>query len=341
MTINAKKAIHITNGAASGGTVLHAVDVPPENLLVYWDELSGGPWVDFGDLGAWDQVRQDFVKSLAVEECYGSPDPNDDDGYDLLLDERKLGDAEIIYLWLGSGLADQLFLVLLVRFFTRVGLETRKLRVLQFQYVPGVDHEVKRLSLLSPETVRQHGHAEPLIASELDYLETVWSALVSQKPGLLARLVDGPGDPPLPVLNRGLRCLLGRYPDRSTGLNTLDTTLLETTCHEGPAAASIIGATLVRIWESFDDPSDFYLYTRLRRMGDASLNRKLVELGGTSPAMRDTEVRITETGLDVLNGKANAVEINGIDDWVCGVHLCSETNDVWYRDGDALTGSGF
>jgi len=32
----------------------------------------------------------------------------------------------------------------------------------------------------------------------------------------------------------------------------------------------------------------------------------------------------------VLAGDANAVELNGIDDWVLGVHLDSATGAVWY-----------
>jgi len=54
--------------------------------------------------------------------------------------------------------------------------------------------------------------------------------------------------------------------------------------------------------------------------------------------MRDTQVRVTEAGIDVLDGRANAVALNGIDDWVCGVHLSSEENRVWFREGDLLVG---
>ncbi len=133
--------------------------------------------------------------------------------------------------------------------------------------------------------------------------------------------------------------MLGRYPERKTGLNDLDKTLLKNTRDEGPSAVRAIGATLGDLWGTLDYLSDFYLYHRLRRMGDAALNRKLVELSGHSPAMRDTEVRMTQTGLDVLDGKVNAVAINGIDEWVCGVHLSSARNRIWYRDSDILVKS--
>ena len=45
---------------------------------------------------------------------------------------------------------------------------------------------------------------------------------------------------------------------------------------------------------------------------------------------------LTDAGESVLAGHANAVELNGIDDWVLGVHLDSENGSVWYRKDGAL-----
>jgi hypothetical protein len=326
--------LHIANGPASGGTILHATEIPRDDLIVAWDQLSGGPWVDFEDLEYWNRVRQKFIRLLDREACFGLPEL--DAEYDLVPDVDRFRIADRVCLWLGSGIADQLLLVWLVRFFKSAAVDVRKLRVIQFQHVPGADFEVTSLSGLKPEWVRQHGRIKSLTDADVDHLEIVWSALVSLQPKLLTSLLADSGDRPLPLLNRSLRCLLGRYPDRTTGLNVLDKTLLKNVRAEGPTAVSAIGATLGDLWGTLDDPSDLYLYHRLRRMGSPQINQKLVELSGPSPAMRDTQVRITETGLDVSNGKANAVEINGIDDWVCGVHLCSERNNVWYRDGDGF-----
>ncbi len=185
-----KNAIHITNGDAAGGTVLRAVGMAPENLLVYWDQLSCGPWVEFEELKEWDAVRQNFARSLNYRECYGMPEGAGDYRYELLLDTDKLAQAENIFLWLGSGLADQLLLVWLVRFFQCVGGEVHKLSVFQFQHVPGTDYEVGSLSWLKPETVRQHGHAEPLIRcanqlsrNRVDNTRLTRTRSVNQSPG--------------------------------------------------------------------------------------------------------------------------------------------------------------
>ncbi len=330
--------LHITNGDAAGGTVLRAVEVPPENLLVYWDALSCGPWVEFENPKEWLAVRREFARTVAFTECFGMPDGSADYRFEPLLDTDKLLQAEIVNLWIGSGLADQLVLVWLVRFFDHIGIDAGKLRVAQFQHVPGADYEVVSLSCLKPETVRELGHAEALESAELDYLRAVWGALVSPDPQALPHLLVDVRDRPLPLLTRSLRALLYRYPDRGTGLNRVDQLLLKNARDEGPSAVRVIGATLGDNWETLDKLSDFYLYHRLRRMGEESLPHKLVELTGPSRAMRDTQVQITGTGADVLDGRANAITLNGIDDWVCGVHFCSETGQVWFRDGETLTG---
>jgi hypothetical protein len=62
----------------------------------------------------------------------------------------------------------------------------------------------------------------------------------------------------------------------------------------------------------------------------------LVALSGDPYDMRDCQVTSTEAGELVLAGSANAIELNGIDDWVLGVHVDSRQGSVWYRKGSTL-----
>jgi len=50
--------------------------------------------------------------------------------------------------------------------------------------------------------------------------------------------------------------------------------------------------------------------------------------------MRTCEAEITDIGHAVFEGRENFVKLNGIDDWVLGVHLDSATGRVWYRQDD-------
>jgi hypothetical protein len=53
-------------------------------------------------------------------------------------------------------------------------------------------------------------------------------------------------------------------------------------------------------------------------------------------AMPEAEFRLTRTGNRVLAGEANLIDLNGIDAWICGVHLDSTSGDIWVRRGDQL-----
>jgi Domain of unknown function (DUF1835) len=46
---------------------------------------------------------------------------------------------------------------------------------------------------------------------------------------------------------------------------------------------------------------------------------------------RRPEAHLTPEGEQFLRGELNFVELNGIDDWVGGVHLDSRTGDVWFN----------
>ncbi len=86
-----------------------------------------------------------------------------------------------------------------------------------------------------------------------------------------------------------------------------------------------------------DHVGDGWLYARMLRLADPALREPVLEITGSRVAYHDTEVRLTPFGQRVLDGKANFVDANGIDDWVFGVHLQSEAGRVWFhRDGDLV-----
>ena len=66
-------------------------------------------------------------------------------------------------------------------------------------------------------------------------------------------------------------------------------------------------------------------------MGDLTLLAYLDMLSsGPSPLIsKDGEFEITETGRRVLEHKADAVELNGIDVWYGGVHLTPDNLMRW------------
>jgi hypothetical protein len=61
---------------------------------------------------------------------------------------------------------------------------------------------------------------------------------------------------------------------------------------------------------------------------------------GDLSSYRGCEVRLTSAGEAFLEGNKNFVEVNGIDEWVAGVHLNSRTREVWFRNGETLVAGG-
>jgi hypothetical protein len=57
---------------------------------------------------------------------------------------------------------------------------------------------------------------------------------------------------------------------------------------------------------------------------------------GSGKSFGGTRIRLTQAGEAFLSGRSNFVEVNGIDEWVAGVHLDSKAGNVWFRDGETL-----
>jgi hypothetical protein len=98
----------------------------------------------------------------------------------------------------------------------------------------------------------------------------------------------------------------------------------------------VIGFTMSETLDA-DLVGDAYLYARLLRLGDSDLAQPLVSISGDPASMRTCEVSLTPTGEALLAGRANAIALNGIDEWVLGVHLSSEHGTVWYYEDGTLT----
>ena len=73
------------------------------------------------------------------------------------------------------------------------------------------------------------------------------------------------------------------------------------------------------------------------RLADPKLREPLSKSRAHAPSIATAEVRLTPFGQRILDGQANFVDANGIDDWVFGVHLQSDAGRVWFhRDGELI-----
>ena len=247
----------------------------------------------------------------------------------LLMNAERLAQERAVAVWVGLGLPEQLFLAWVVFLFDRLELDLSKLAVIQFETLrPAQD--VLSLGELSPDDIRNYRPApKQLSPEEAEDLRRLWRVYTSDDPAALSRYVAGSSV--MPIAHRAVRELLYRYPDVRSGLGVWDERLLRHALDKGPTALRVIGYTLGT--QSLDWQGDMHLFRRL--VGMAAVRSPLISLAGSRESMRGCEVRLTSFGHDVLAGNANTVHENGIDEWIGGVHLGSESN-VTFRSGDSL-----
>jgi hypothetical protein len=238
---------------------------------------------------------------------------------------------------MGSGLSDQLLLPSTVHLFELLGIELAKLSTVQFSRFPGKPVEIVGLGMLAPNELKNHPAPVPVSEAGIAEIKRAWTMVTAPEPGgLLAFLREEAAV--YPLLRRALKTIIARYPDEQTGLNYIDWDLLKLSKAHGPKVATVITHAIIGNAEHLDPVGDIYLLARLRGLADPALPHPALSLAGDSFSIRGCEVRVSAAGEDVLAGRKNFVEVNGVDDWVGGVHLDSRAAVMWFRRGEELVG---
>jgi hypothetical protein len=304
-----------------------------DQILVHHDLLSCGPLPPLLSLDEWRDVRESYLQSLEVERAGFS---FADCPRDLLTSCERLTRAATITLWLGTGLPEQLLLVWIVALLHELDADPARCRIVQFDRNEG--YEVVGTGVLHPSGFAHHPPATSLDAAAVDDALSAWAAVTAAEPTTLLALLGRASRARLPVLQRSLSSLLYHYPHVDTGLNAWEHQLLRYVGEVGPKATRAIGHTMAHDMDFPEWMADSYLVERLHRLASDTLPRPLLSLSGDTTTLRGTDVRLTEHAEALLAGRGNAVEWNGIDDWVGGVHLESRRGRVWFRSGERLLG---
>jgi hypothetical protein len=131
----------------------------------------------------------------------------------------------------------------------------------------------------------------------------------------------------LPFLSAALRLQLARFPSVGNGLNRIENTALE-----------LISRGVTCFVDLFPQ---FFAAEAGYGFGDAQFWNALQRLTqGVSPlltkeheasSMLESAFAITDAGQTVLRGATDNVTLNGIDEWLGGVHLQGHEN-IWRWD---------
>ena len=327
--------LHIAPGPSAGGCMQYALNLPAGILLDNQDLHSIGPLPPLHNVQDWTRIREEYLRTLYPEFEFSFKNFH----RDLLTNTQRVREANSVTLWIGTGLAEQLLLTWIVQLFRVLRIDPKKLRIIQFSHDAISGDEIQSVGILKPEALCSHPPPFSLDQAAIDSLDEAWLAVTANEPGQLLTFLNGePG--PLPFLKRSLHSLMFRFPDVETGLSRWENELLQQVVEKGPRAVKVIGFTMVSTLYSLDWVGDAWLFARLRKFADRSLRQPLILLNGDPINMRKAEVELTEAGKNVLARKLNAVTANGIDDWVCGIHLDSQAGRVWFQRDGVLVENG-
>jgi len=323
------RLIHIVQGFSAAGCFNQAMHPKPGELLVNDDVLSCGPLPAFQSPEQWTSVRGAYWDSVEPD----SRSTTEFNG-EFLAGLLALHDTDSLVLWLGVGVAEQLMLAWVVHLLQSTGSRAQ-ISVVQYSRVGDSNFDVAwGLGLLNPKQFEHHPPIEPLSTEAIAELERYWAAVTAPDPtNLLSMLAEA--STCVPHCQSSLRYMILRYPDHATGLGRWDCELLKYTEKKGPKVTRVIGHLMGNNFDA-DLVGDAVLFARLRRLGAVDVAHPLVRLSGDQTNIRDCEVTLTEAGEAVRAGRANAIELNGINDWVLGVHLDSKRGTVWCRKDGAL-----
>lgn len=324
--------IHIIRGLPAAGCFRQAYQIT-DRLLVHEDVLSCGPLLQCSDLQEWTNIRTKFLRNLFKDWpdmiLTGSE-------IALLNNVNLLNDFEHIYVWVSTGLEDQLLILFVIYLIELIGSNPEKIRVVQYESHPSGNFLISSMGQLSPEQMSVHPAPTLLTQTHIKAYQKAWAALTSDSPSQLAQLVTSSRQPNKHTI-KALQYMLRRYPYSDTGLNFWDYQLLANVQKHGPSVSRVIGYTLASDLIEEDSVGDLYLFSRLNKLSSNEIAEPLFTLSGTqTSSFSSSEVTLTNFGKAVLSGEVSSYPTNTIDYWVGGVHLSSSNNNLWFIKNNQL-----
>jgi len=326
-----ENAFHIVPGNEVARVVRDEFDIPPDRILVEADTLCCGPLMALADVEQWDRLRNAY---------WASVDPRDSRGPSLLAQMAaaldRLEAADEIHLWLGPALVESLLTGFVLEAFDLLDLDAGRLKLIDLEPVFDAVGDRFPVDALRGDMLRVAGPWQEMDKPTQACYRQIWRAAIAPTPELL--IAFSQHDTPWPApLKEGIRSWLAWYPSIRSGLGFWDEMLLNNSGASPVTVAHTIESCTRHATGLGCMPGDAWLFHRIRRMADPGFAWPLLEMTGDGKTYRHSLTRLTDAGIDVLNGDDNAIVLNGIEDRIGGVSLDLDRDRLWFYDGDTLT----
>jgi hypothetical protein len=324
--------LHVHNGDSTANTARQA-SLPGEHFA--WREsLITGPTIADLPTDEWQAMRAQHLSvsyGVEFEQCRK----------ELVAQEEKLRSAasshEEIVLWFEHDLFCQVHLVYLLDWFSSLNSVDTKLSLICIGEFPGKEN-FRGLGELSADELSSLFRARrEVIPEQLTLATAAWRAYCSDDPTAIETFLLTK-TAALPFLDAALLAHLRRFPSTANGLGHIENRALQFIA-EGmqdfarlfdhfSRAESIYGFGDAQLWlvlrQLCDGPAPL---VSVENFESNSWRRQLLKPELTQQA----RFRITAAGEATLAYEADFVILNGIDEWLGGVHL-HDPESLWRWD---------
>ncbi len=300
--------LHITDGESVAGTLRKS----PGDVMIYGDLMYEGPAPGGLDAEVWQHTRARFM----AEAGYATRE--EATRYLKTCDDTLAAFTryEEVVIWLDHRLSDQLILIRVLEWFARQNMSGVKLSLNCIGRYPGMDRFVALGALTADQLASLADTRLRVSETHLRLAQAAWNAFTSPDPTAIERFIEIDTSA-LPFLAAALRRHLEQFPSVDNGLSRTERQALSVLREHSSLAGRRLFAAVQRQEEQIfiGDGSFYRLMEEL-----ASARNPLVQI--SDAAQLDLgEVTITDAGRDVIEGRADHIELNGIDQWLGGVHL--------------------
>jgi hypothetical protein len=315
--------LHVANGHATT-RLIEAARIPGRRSI-WADPLYEGPVPALND----EELIEVRARYLAREDGDAPAIGKDLRQWRRAIAEHSSYDE--LVLWYEHDLFDQLNLLQLLPWIRAHVPPAKPVTLVCIDRFPGRP-DFMGLGQLSPDEIATLVDARrPVHPAQYEVAARAWSAFRAATPERLERLVRE-DTASLPFLGAALRRLLDDYPAVGDGLSSTERRLL--------SLAEQTPVPLVTAFRRMHDGELYYITDRsflalIRELANASTpllasSAPLTADGGIPEGSLST----TEAGRRVLEGRADRIELCGIDRWIGGVHLV-RGGRVWRWDRQA------
>ena len=329
--------LHITNGDSAADLIKDAVFTG--QILTWRDVLHEGPVPAGLELPQLSAVRGAYIAAQGWGQLHEvKASFAERDGL-----MARFREHDEIVLWFEHDLYDQLQLIQLLAWFFPRERGASKLSLICLGEYPGIHpfHGLGQLNVHQMAALFPVRHVVTHKEMKTGFL--AWQAFTASDPSEIEKLL-ATNLTALPFLRNALRRHLQQFPSTHNGLSRTEQQILA-----GVAAGNQTPSEIFIFDQAQEEAvfmGDWTLWSYVKRLCEvpepllcvANGARFLLPTNDLQPEFLAQKLILTEAGQAVLDGEFDAIELNGIDRWLGGVHL-QGYEAAWRWDGTKLAAS--